>query len=234
MAGHRQAGRDRGRVLLRGALLGVLLAATLAPAALANGTGPRFDLADPAGGPFPSDLFTVPDDSQLTGLRVDLPKPDCNARPSDCDDIDVLNTLDGFNLQPRLSIPFTGAIDLNTVSSRTVFLCKLSDCLGGSFVGINQVVWDSEKNALHAESDQFLDQGSRYLLVVTNGIRDPSGERIDPGQFRGVLHSGQSTMTPKRPTGKSSSPPCAGSRTPGFGPGMSPPPACSRPRARPR
>jgi hypothetical protein len=52
---------------------------------------------------------------------MNLPKPDCAVRPSDCADIDVINTLDGFNLQPRLSIPFSGDIDVSTVSSQTVF-----------------------------------------------------------------------------------------------------------------
>src|SRR5262245_22367788 len=65
-----------------------------------------FGLETPASGPFPSNWFTVADPSQNTRLRVNLPKPDCGARPSDCEDLDVINTLDGFNLQPRLSIPF--------------------------------------------------------------------------------------------------------------------------------
>ena len=38
----------------------------------------------------------------------------------------MINTLDGFNLQPRLSIPFTGPIDVSTVSSRNVFLVRLT------------------------------------------------------------------------------------------------------------
>ena len=61
-----------------------------------------------AGQPFPSNLYTVSDSTQITKLRVDLPKPDCAARPFDCDDIAVLNTLDGFNIQPRISVPFSG------------------------------------------------------------------------------------------------------------------------------
>jgi len=52
-----------------------------------------------AGQPFPSNLYTVPDASQLTGIHVDLPKPDCSTHPSDCADIDVLDRLDGFNIQ---------------------------------------------------------------------------------------------------------------------------------------
>jgi hypothetical protein len=69
------------------------------------------------GQPFPSNLFTELDFTQATGLRVDLPKPDCAVRPSDCADIDAINTLDGFNIQPRISIPFSGPIDVSTVSS---------------------------------------------------------------------------------------------------------------------
>lgn len=185
----------RGRLILILSTAICLAFAAAAPAALANGVEVRFDLTDPQGGPFPADRFTVPDATQLTGLRANLPEPDCSVRRSDCDDIDVLNTLDGFNLQPRLSIPFTGPIDPATVSSDTLFLFKLSCliviCPGGTRFGINQIVWDPATNTLYAESDELLDQDARYLLVVTNGIRDTSGERIDADQFRDVLHSGQ-------------------------------------------
>ena len=75
-----------------------------------------FNLDNPAGGPFPSDRFTAADSSQLTGRRVDLPLPDHGTRPSDYNDISVIDTLDGFNLQPRLSVPFSGPIDVNSVT----------------------------------------------------------------------------------------------------------------------
>ena len=80
-----------------------------------------FDLANPDSGPFPNDRFTVPDPSELTGLRVNLPLPDAATRPSDYADISVINTLDGFNLQPRLSISFDGPIDVKSVNSNDVF-----------------------------------------------------------------------------------------------------------------
>jgi hypothetical protein len=64
----------------------------------ASGVHALFNLDSPSGDPFPSDRFTVPDSSHNTGLRVNLPKPDCSVRPSDCQDLDVINTLDGFNL----------------------------------------------------------------------------------------------------------------------------------------
>jgi hypothetical protein len=120
-------------VRLRRALALLPLAAVvLLPAlAFAASVQPFFDLSSPSGGPFPSDRFTKLDLSNNTLLRVNLPKPDCTVRVSDCQDIDVINTLDGFNLQPRLSIPFSGPIDPASVSSDTVFLVSLGDALGG-------------------------------------------------------------------------------------------------------
>ncbi len=169
--------------------IAVVITAAFAPAVLAKGVEPRFDLVDPAGAPFPSDRYTLADATQLTGLRVNLPRPDCSVRPSDCEDIDVLNTLDGFNLQPRLSIPFTGPIDAASVTSATVFLFKLGP--DPRFIGINQVVWDPATTALHVESDEFLAQDARYLLVVTDGVRDTAGDPIESARFRKFLNFGQ-------------------------------------------
>src|SRR6516162_4762234 len=108
---------------------------------------PLFDLAALTTSPFPTDRFTVADTAQNTGRRVNLPLPNPVTNPSDYQDTQVLNTLDGSNMQPRLSIPFDGAIDVNSVNSRTVFLVNLGDTLnhqddGGQVVGVNQVVWD--------------------------------------------------------------------------------------------
>ena len=174
--------------LPRRLILLALVTLTLAPAtANAAGVAPGFDLSSPSGAPFPTDRYTVADATQLTGVRVDLPKPNCAVRPSDCLDIDVLNTLDGFNLQPRVSIPFTGAIDLASISSSTVFLVRQPD---GAVTGINQIVWDPAIKTLHVESDQLLDQHTRYLLVVTAGVRDAVGDRIGASSFLQDLNYG--------------------------------------------
>jgi Bacterial Ig-like domain len=125
------------------------------------------------GQPFPTNLHTVRDHTQATGLRVNLPKPDCAVRPSDCAEIDVLNQLDGFNIQPRISIPFSGPIDVSTVSSSTVFLIG-----PGGRVGINQIVWEPATNTVHAETDEQLQEATTYLLIVTRGIRDTDGVPI--------------------------------------------------------
>jgi hypothetical protein len=177
----------------------VVFAALLAPSlAAASGVHALFDLDAPTttASPFPSDRFTVRDRTQNTRLRVDLPKPDCSIHVSDCGDIDTLNTLDGFNLQPRLSIPFSGPIDVTTVSSETVLLIKLGsarrrghhdddddgDRHGRSHradaIGINQIVWDVATNTLHVESDELLDQHARYALIVTRGVKDTDGRSV--------------------------------------------------------
>jgi hypothetical protein len=144
------------------------------------------EAATSTGQPFPSNLYTVPDANQVTGLRVDLPKPDCTTHPSDCADIAVLDTLDGFNIQPRISIPFSGPIDPSTVSSSTVFLVGPGD----DVVGINQVVWEPATNTLHVETDEQLAQDTTYLLVVTDGIHAADGTPIK-ATFRHDLSYGQ-------------------------------------------
>ncbi len=155
-----------------------------------------FDLDDPSKTIFPSNIFTNFDFTENTIRHVDLPKPATCATtipvPVLCTDIDVLNELDGFNPQPRISVPFSGAIDVSTVISDTLFLVSLGSTLGhGSFgkkVGINQIVWDPATDTLHVESDELLDQHTRYAIVVTDGIRDTHGQPIDGADFERFHH----------------------------------------------
>src|SRR3989475_611223 len=162
----------------------------LTPLASAAAVEALFDLASTVTGPFPSDRFTLFDHDNKTGLRMNLPRLNCSTRPTDCADVDVINTLDGFNLQPRLSIPFSGSIDVSSVSSSTVFLVRVGDGHGRRsrhVVGINQVVWDPATNTLHAESDEFLYQHTRYLLVVTDGVLDSTGGPVGGRAFKDFL-----------------------------------------------
>jgi len=160
----------------------------IAPAAWAAGVSVRFSASEPAGAPFPSNRFSVFDFSNNTMRRVKLPKPDCTVQVTDCQDIDVINTLDGFSTQPRITVPFTGDIDPATVTSETLYLVNLGDTLSGAGrgqrVGINQVLWDPETKTVVVESDQLLQEHSRYLLLVTDGIRDPSGAKVEAGAWR--------------------------------------------------
>jgi hypothetical protein len=178
-----------------------ILALILLPAAaLAAGVHPLFNVQSTTQAPFPSDVFTVSDPQQLTSLRVNLPLPNCVTNPSDCLDVALLNQLDGFNTQPRLSIPFNGAIDPATVNSSTVFLIRFGSLADPAdapahVVGINQVVWDPATLTLFAHANDHLDQDANYLLVVTRGVHDAAGDPIEPGDdfrdFRRNLNFGQ-------------------------------------------
>jgi hypothetical protein len=169
-----------------------------------------FDLASPDRSVFPSDVWTERDPANNTGLRISLPKPDCATKPSDCDDIDVLNELDGFNARTWISVPLDGHIDPASASSQNVFFVKLGDALESpvvdevdadgvcedqegdeedddslvdvapAVVGINQAVWDPATLTLHAEADDLLEQHTRYALVVTSGLRDDTGAAVKP------------------------------------------------------
>jgi hypothetical protein len=155
-------------------------------AALAAGVSVRYD--DTAS-PFPSNQLTQLDFANVTYRRVNLPKPDCTVRVSDCQDIDVINTLDGFSTQPRITVPFDGDIDLSTVTSETVYLVNLGDTQTyrgfGDKVGINQILWDPASQTLVFEPDELLAEHARYVLVVTDGVRDSSGKKLKKSDWDG-------------------------------------------------
>jgi hypothetical protein len=69
-----------------------------------------------------------------------------------------------------------------------VFLVRLPD---GAVTGINQIVWEPAVDTLHVESDALLDQHTRYLLVVTTGVRDAGGDAIERSPWLHDLNFGQ-------------------------------------------
>ena len=85
---------------------------------------------------FPSNTLTVPDPAQATGRRVDLPKPDCTVRRSDCDEITMINRLDGFDVDPTVAIGFATAIDIGRVTDASVFVQRAS--AGGAISGFTR------------------------------------------------------------------------------------------------
>lgn len=120
-----------------------------------------------------------------------------------------MNELDGFNPRPRISIPFSGNIDLSTVDSRTIFLVSLGSSLtsgvpsclvatpsdeddgddelanapgSGAVVGIDQCVWDRKTNTLYVEAAELLEQHTRYAVVVTRSVHDAAGESVLPSK----------------------------------------------------
>jgi hypothetical protein len=167
----------------------------LAFVSLAQSTTVRTDGSDLQFALFPSDRHTVPDPNQLTGMRVALPKPDCSVQASDCEDVDVVNQLDGFNVQPRIVIPFSGAIDLATVSRQSVLLLEVGS---SRRIALNQLQWHEPSNTLVAAADELLRQHRSYLLVVTDDVRDRSGARIKPAPFWAANTAVRATAADRR------------------------------------
>ncbi len=147
-----------------------LILAALLPAAASAGVTVRFDL-------FPSDALTVEDAAQTTGRRVNLPLPDCDAQPADCQDLRLLNALDGFSPNARLRISFSAAIDPGTLKEG-IRLLPL-DTPSADSIPVNQIAWDPATNTAFAKPDRLLDQGRRYMLVVTDAVRDTAGNPVE-------------------------------------------------------
>ncbi|MEA2655110.1 MAG: hypothetical protein QOI23_475 [Chloroflexota bacterium] len=123
----------------------------------------------------PSNTYTIADAAQLTGLRVNLPVPTCGSTNSSiCDDLTLLNLQDGFDLRPRITVPFSGAIDITTVNAATFYLTGPT----GFRTPITQLVWSPSTNVLAGEPSDFLSEAIAYSVVVTSGIKDTSGRSV--------------------------------------------------------
>ncbi|MBS1876398.1 MAG: Ig-like domain-containing protein [Acidobacteria bacterium] len=146
----------------------------------------QFDPRSPEIGPFPTDFLTTPDSAQRTGRRVNLPAPDCQALPSDCGEVSLINQLDGFNPNARLTVKFSGPIDTSTLR-KGVFYVWLDPLLAGrammGAVGkvtpINKPIWDPATNTAYAKPDVTLESARRYMIVVTDAVRDVKGDPVE-------------------------------------------------------
>lgn len=152
----------------------------------AAGVRVEFNPYRPGVGPFPSDLLTVADERQRTGVRVNLPAPDCTAAPSDCAEIRQLNLLDGFNPNTRLTVRFSGPINPDTLRDGIFFVYADQRVPGrfalepeGRVIPINQVIYDPATYTVTAKPDAILEGSRRYLIVVTTGVRDVRGDPVE-------------------------------------------------------
>jgi len=138
---------------------------------------------------FPSDDLTVRDRTQLTGRRVNLPLPDCAARPTDCNTVRLLNQLDGFDLDPRLALRFAAPVDPAAIAAATV-VEQLGGSDDGARTGVDRVVYDAATNTVFAHPAQQLSPGTTYRLRVGNNNAGGNW-----GGDRGAIPRAQSTFT---------------------------------------
>jgi len=138
---------------------------------------------------FPDNVFTVPDKRQVTGLRVnfelgeDYPivngKVQSNCDSTDysiCDAFAELNQLDGFDIQPRVTVPFSGPVDITSVDDSDFYI---TDDHGNFVSGLRQLTFDPAGNTLAGIADKQLQESTPYHVVVTSGIRDAGGNAVN-------------------------------------------------------
>ncbi len=141
---------------------------------------------------FPSDLFTVSAPT-LTGLGINLPADEDDCRASGkavCSYSSLLNSLDGFSVNPRISVCFSAPIDTSTLLSGVSFVPAARP--NTNPIGINQIVVDPANNCVYAKPDRVLDQHTRYLMLVRNTVKDASMSPVlADDRYKACLVSGQ-------------------------------------------
>ena len=103
------------------------------------------------------------------------------------EEIAAVNQLDGFSIEPRLRVRFSGPINPDTLRDG-IFLVWLDDLTNEEYglqpfnavTPINSVSYDPATNTAFAEPDEILSQHRRYALVVTNAVRDARGDPVEP------------------------------------------------------
>jgi hypothetical protein len=129
---------------------------------------------------FPSDRQTVPDPRQSTGRRIALALPDCGGDAAGCDEIRLVNELDGWSVNPRVAIRFSGPVTLDSITKASAFILPLAPEPLASPIGLGQLVWDGTAHTLYARPERALLQARRYALVLTTRVRDDGGQPLAP------------------------------------------------------
>jgi pimeloyl-ACP methyl ester carboxylesterase len=174
-----------------------------APLLLASGVTVNWNPQDPTIGPYPTDVLTIPDSTQKNGTRINLPMPDCTTNPSDCQDVQLINQLDGFQTVPRITVNFSGPVAVNSIHHAVYYVAL--DNLTQEESGINftgqmlyttQMVYDPTTNTLYGKPDGNLDQHRQYAIIVLDVIHDLAGDPVvaDPG-YTACVQPGTNSST---------------------------------------
>jgi hypothetical protein len=156
------------------------LALGLSLAIAAGGLPPTGAAAAEVQALVPSDRQTVPDPRQSTGRRMALALPDCGVDPAGCDEIRLVNELDGFSVNPRVAIRFSGPVALDSFTKASAFILPLAPEPLASPIGLGQLVWDGTSQTVYARPERALLQARRYALVLTTRVLDDGGQPLAP------------------------------------------------------
>lgn len=162
----------------------LLFSLVLIPAAF-SATTVLFAPADPATGPFPTDYLTLPDPLQKTGIRINLPLPDCTRQYTACQETGLLEQMDGFSIRARAAVRFSAAITPATLAGGLMYVAldnltneEPGAHTPGQLIPVDQVIYDPSTNTAYAKPFSALDQHRHYALIVTDSVQDTSGAPV--------------------------------------------------------
>ena len=158
----------------------VILSLIVNASALRAGTTTvLFQPTSPTIGPFPTDALTVSDTAQKTGVRVNLPSACGTPAVSACVNTKLLNQLDGFSVNPRVSVCFSDAINPGTLNDAIQFIAADGS---GTTVKANQAIYDPTAKCAYAKPDRVLAEDTRYLMLVSEPLNDTAGQKVQAAQ----------------------------------------------------
>jgi hypothetical protein len=135
-----------------------------------------------AGSPFPSNRYTVFRRHQNTLRRVHVAQARLRGARQRLPGHRRDQPLDGFSIQPRITVPFTGDIDPSTVNSDTSILVNLGDTLTlhgfGERVGVNQVLWDPATQTARPRERSVAAATLALPARDHRRVRDTKGKKI--------------------------------------------------------
>ncbi|MBV9442049.1 MAG: hypothetical protein JO217_05085, partial [Acidobacteriaceae bacterium] len=124
--------------------------------AFAGQTTVLYEPSSLTAGPFPSDVLTAADTTQITGHRIALPPAESSCDPSQslpvCTNTDALNQFDGFSVNPRLMVCFSAPVDTSTLPSGL----NLYAAGSSNPITVNQIIYDPATNCAFAKPNQVL------------------------------------------------------------------------------
>ena len=98
----------------------------------------------------------------------------CSVQVSKCNEIALVDQLDGFDLDPNLKIKFSGPIDVSKVNGTNLYLERVCSCRVAR-MPLVRLVWDPSTNTLYGHPKHQLRESSTYHVTVTSGINGQSG-----------------------------------------------------------
>ncbi|HVW85922.1 MAG TPA: Ig-like domain-containing protein, partial [Bryobacteraceae bacterium] len=118
-------------------------------------------------------------------MRINLQAPaGCPAALLDCAGLPLLNQLDGFSVNPRITVCFSADVDTNSIPDGIRFIPYSA---AGPVVGINQILYDQPSHCVFAKPDRVLNQQTRYLLTVSNSVTAGGAPIAASDEFQACL-----------------------------------------------